>query len=177
MVEPGALSGTSVIIKVASEYDRDKNPRPKEQCKGFVRFVYDKALGVETPPTSVNNADWINYEQYGFKQVASFDPCDVISDEQGGIGSREYHFKQFVSSLAPGDAIQIDGTAGPHTMLFIAAETADGQQSGIRVIDANWYYKTEYNVVYTHIVSFDGLWDFMGGMSSYGMRAYRYAAR
>lgn len=162
------------LLNTAAQFDGKSNPRPSEECKGFVRYVYKEALDVEIPSTSGNNAEWNDYEQYGFRQVASFRPELIRSFNPNDIGSKEYFFKEFAFTLSKGDAIQMDGKNNPHSMIYVSTDTINGQPSGFLVIDANWNLD---NVVHFRNVSFDDLWNYMDGLSSNGMRAYRYTGR
>jgi len=164
------------IVSIADKYDQKKQPDLfySQQCKGFVRAVYMEALGVELPGTNDNNSEWDNYQKNGFTLVAEFLPEEVFRNRDSSQYTKEYFFNQFTSYLSKGDAIQIDGESLPHTMIYVSTDTTNGKPSGLRVIESN--YVADHWVSYRN-VSFDDLWNYMGGASSNGMRAYRYTGR
>ena len=166
------------ILNTACKYDGKYNPKDEgkpekdhEQCKGFVKYVYDEALGVALPSTSSDWNTWDSYEQYGFRAVSIFNPLN-IRFEQGTRYTKEYMFTEFCFPLKPGDALQVDGKSDPHTMIYIGTNTdANNFATGILVVEAN---RHAYNIVHIEEWTLEQLWNYMGGTASNGITAYRY---
>jgi hypothetical protein len=160
------------ILTTAVSYVDHYNPNPDEECKGFVRYVYQKALSISTVPSTISDSDsgdeWDSYESCGFRKVADFEPSRVRYD--GSQYTKEYFFREFFTTVEIGDAIQIDGSGSSynHTMIVSWIYYDNGAPSSIEVIDANWNLD---NMVRERWVSFDDMWNFMG---TGGMCAYRY---
>ncbi|MDR0647888.1 MAG: WXG100 family type VII secretion target [Synergistaceae bacterium] len=159
-VTPGSGEG---VLDSARNYIEKYNPRPGEECKGFVRHVFNEKYGAQVPSTVNGNLEWADDGGNDFNEVSRLRIAGSPSTEQ---------LKDFLQNMAPGDAVQINWKYGPHTMIIDSIQRdSAGNITGVSVIDANYGLN---NVVHERSYTLEKFAGEFGG-SNQGMTAYRYA--
>jgi cell wall-associated NlpC family hydrolase len=149
------------VLDTARNYVGKYNPRPGEECKGFVRHVFNEKYGANVPSTA-NSLEWANNGGNDFDEVSRLRFNGSPSTEQ---------LKDFLQNLNSGDAVQLKWKSVPHTMIISSIQRdGNGSITGISVIDANYGFT---NMVDERSYSLEALAREFSG-NNQGMTAYRY---
>jgi hypothetical protein len=155
---------TGVELLNAGQYLGKANPWPNEQCKGFVKNIFLKELGIRdvVPESASNGKEWARDGGEYFDRVGQEIGTPVTSDI----------VRNFWKELREGDAMQVNWqTNTEHTMIVDSIEKDEyGNITAIKVLHANYPSGNRVSVDRFSVEEFAS--QFKG--TDMGMTAYRY---
>jgi hypothetical protein len=160
---PGGGTGGGVL-DVAKKYIEKSNPKGDEECKGFVRYVFQETFGTNIPSTTNGGREWANNGGVDFDQISQLFSGGKPSSDQ---------INSFFKNLQQGDAVQLYWKDWPHTMIIDSINMdSGGNLVGFTVIDANYGLD---NIVHSRSYTLESFVnEFSNSGSQQGMTAYRY---